>query len=115
MHEKEIAIELWNQILDKAQQQHFSNVTKIVIVLGNASGIEKQLLKQILIEDILPNTIASNSLLDIREEELTAQCNTCKTIIDATQMKTMFCPKCGSGDILILSGNDYFIKNIEGK
>jgi len=115
MHEHGIGRELWQVIEEKAKQNNLTKITKISIVIGQASGIEKDLLVHTIKDHIVPNTFASSAELEFIEEKLVAQCNICKTEIDTFQMKTMFCPKCGSSDIIILSGNDCFVKEIEGE
>ncbi len=115
MHEHGIGRQLWQVILEKAEQNNLTKITKISIVIGQASGIEKELLVHTMKDHIIPNTLASLAEIDFIEEKLTAVCNGCKTEIDASVMETMFCPKCGSSDIAILSGNDCFVKEIEGE
>ncbi|MFA7073980.1 MAG: hydrogenase maturation nickel metallochaperone HypA [Endomicrobiaceae bacterium] len=115
MHEHGIGRELWKVIEDKAKENNLAKITKISIVIGKASGIEKELLVHTMKDHIIPGTCASSAELEFIEENLTAQCNTCKENIDVSKMDTMFCPKCGSSDIIILSGNDCFVKSIEGE
>ena len=115
MHEHGIGRELWQVIEEKAKQNNLTKITKIIIVIGKASGIEKELLVHTMKDHIIPNTFASSAELEFIDEELVAQCNICREIIDTSKMETMFCPKCGSSDIIILSGNDCFVKSIEGE
>lgn len=115
MHEHGIGRELWKVIEDQAKQNNLIKITKISIVVGKASGIEKELLVHTMKDHIIPGTFANSAELEFINEDLTAQCNACKKNIDVSKMETMFCPECGSSDIIILSGNDCFVKSIEGE
>lgn len=115
MHEHGIGRELWTVIEEQAKQNNLTVITKITIVIGKASGIEKDLLVHTMKDHIIPGTIATGCELEFIDENLTAQCNNCKEKIEIHKMETIFCPKCNSGDISISSGNDVFVKSIEGE
>jgi hydrogenase nickel incorporation protein HypA/HybF len=115
MHEHGIGRELWAVIEEHIKQNNLKKITKISIVIGKASGIEKELLVHTMKDHIIPETIAKGCELEFVVEDLTALCNACHEKIEIHKMEAACCPKCGSGDISIIAGNDVFVKSIEGE
>ncbi len=115
MHELGIARDFWDVIIKTAKDNNLQKISKIVIVLGEASGIEEDFLRHSLLEHILPGTIAEKSKLVIEKETLTAKCRKCSKNITAEKVKGLSCPFCKSQDIEIVCGKDAYVKNIEGE
>ena len=66
MHEQDFCNKLWQIVLDKVQEQKLTKITKITIVLGDACGVNKKLLKDIFTNDyILKNQISQNAQLEM--------------------------------------------------
>ena len=115
MHELGIARDFWAVIKETARQNKIKTITKIVIVLGEASGIEEDFLRHSLAEHILPGTIGEKAELLIEKEVLAAKCRKCGEHITREKVKGLSCPKCGGSDLEIISGKDTYVKNIEGE
>ena len=115
MHELGIAKDLWAVILQQARQHNVSKITKIVISIGEASGIEKEFLEHSLKDHTLPGTIADKSELVFEMIPLAAKCRQCKSNITKEMMQKLECPVCKSADIEVVDGNTTYVKNIEGE
>ena len=115
MHELGIARDFWAVIKEAAGQNKLKKINKIVIVLGEASGIEEDFLRHSMKDHILPGTIGENAELVIKKEILAARCKKCEEQITREKVKGLSCPKCGGSDIEIISGKDTYVKNIEGE
>ena len=115
MHELGIAQDFWAVIKEQAAGNGLKNVSKIVIVLGEASGIEKDFLVHSLKDHILPGTIAAKAALEIIPERLKAKCGNCLKEITTVMITALNCPHCGSSDIEIVSGKETYVKSIEGE
>ncbi len=116
MHEHGIARDLWNVILAEAQKNNMTKITKITVVLGEASGIERDFLNHSFIDHIFKEyDIAKNAGIEYEIMPLSAQCNVCKADIAPSDMKNLRCPYCGSNDIKIISGHEVYVKDIEGE
>jgi Zn finger protein HypA/HybF involved in hydrogenase expression len=56
MHELGIAKDLLDIVLIKAKKNHLKKITKISLMLGEASSIEKDFLKHSLVDHLLSGT-----------------------------------------------------------
>ncbi len=114
MHELGIAKEFWSVISRRAADSGITKISKITIVLGEASGIEEEFLRHSLSDHILPGTIASEAELVLIKRPLLARCLGCSSEISKDTLKGLSCPRCGSSDIEIASGRETYVENIEG-
>jgi len=116
MHEHGIARDLWKLILSKAEENGLNKITKISIVLGEASGIEKDFLNHSFVDHIFPESeIAKAAKIDYVIEKLSAKCNVCGHEIKPSEMQKLVCPVCGSTNITVTGGRDVYISSIEGE
>jgi Zn finger protein HypA/HybF involved in hydrogenase expression len=76
MHELGIAQDFWKLIKQNAEANNLAQVTKIVIVLGEASGIEADFLRHSLRDHTLPGTIAEGAELVFVPKKLIARSKT---------------------------------------
>lgn len=116
MHEHGIARDLWKVILSEAEKNNLAKITKITVVLGTASGIEKDFLNHSFVDHIfVENAVAKDAVIEYEIVPLAAQCNLCLEEIRPSQMEYLTCPHCGANDIKIVSGHEVYVKNIEGE
>ena len=113
MHELGIAKDLLDIVLLKAKENNLKKITKISLMLGEASGIEEDFLKHSLVDHLLPGTIASGCRLEIIKEYVKAKCKKCSAEFLPKEM-IFDCPSCQSKEIEILSGKDVYVASIEG-
>jgi hydrogenase nickel incorporation protein HypA/HybF len=115
MHELGIAQDFWAIIKQEAAKSELKIISKIVIVLGEASGIEEDFLVHSLKDHTLPGTIADKAVLEIIKKPLSAKCKTCGKDITKDNMTEFNCPACKSTEIEIISGKETYVQNIEGE
>lgn len=115
MHELGIAEDLFHIVKDKAKENNLKAVTKIVVVVGEASGIEEDFLKHSLMDHIMPGTIAEKAELEITKEPLQARCVACGKEIDVQQNSSLECPDCGDDNLEITQGKNVYLQSIEGE
>jgi len=114
MHELGIAKELFEVIKKYAKENSLSKVTKIVIKVGIASGIDKDFLRHSFVDHILPGTIAENSSIEFDLEPVTLKCKNCNEIIQPEGNDFITCPKCKSHHMEIISGKQVYVESLEG-
>lgn len=114
MHELGIAKDLLDIVLLKARENHLKKITKISVMLGEASGIEEDFLRHSLVGHLLSGTIASGCRLEIVKENVKAKCKKCSAEFEPLEM-IFDCPSCQSKEIEILSGKDVYVASIEGE
>lgn len=115
MHELGIAQDFWSVAKSQAEQHGLKKITRITIVVGEASGFEIDFLRHSLKDHILPGTIGANAVLDFIAQPLEASCNQCGSRITKDSMMALNCPHCSSADIRITSGKDSYVQSIEGE
>ncbi|MGA2090448.1 MAG: hydrogenase maturation nickel metallochaperone HypA [Endomicrobiales bacterium] len=115
MHELALAQDLWKTILDNARTNNIGKISKISLILGEASGIEKDFLTHSLKDHVMPGTIAAEAILEITVKPLAATCKSCGAVITKEMMAVLACPRCGSQDIEIESGRETYVASIEGE
>lgn len=113
MHEIGIARDLWKKILEEAAKKRLSKISSVTIKLGEAAGIEKELLRHSLKDHIFPGTIAQGASLIIDDEPIKSKCYKCGCHITKNNMTGLACPKCGGIDIEIISGNKVYVERVE--
>jgi len=114
MHELGIARDLWAIIVHNAEHNHLKNITKIVIRVGEASGVEIDFLRHSLVDHILPGSIAAGAQVEIVPEQLAAKCAACGREITKDNISSLRCPGCGGLRIDIISGKEAYVQSIEG-
>ncbi len=115
MHELGIAQDFWAVIKEQAKLNGLKTVSKIVIILGEASGIDKDFLAHSFKDHILPGTFAAGAELEIVPKGLCAKCNSCGSEITTDMITALNCPRCKSSNIEIVSGKETYVQSIEGE
>lgn len=115
MHELSIAQDLFRIVEDKAKENNLTVVTKIVVVVGEASGIEEDFLRHSLMDHFMPGTIAQKAELEITTEPLQARCLACGKEINVQQSFSLRCPNCGDNNLEITQGKNVYLQTIEGE
>ena len=115
MHELGIAKDFWEVIQQQVKANNLKKVTKITLVIGEASGIEPDFLRHSLKDHTLPGTLAQDAELEFIAVPLSAKCRNCSLTIDTDTLVLLSCPNCSSADIEIVSGKETYIQSIEGE
>ena len=116
MHELGIAQDLFCIVEEKAKENNLKAITKIVVVVGEASGIVEDFLRHSLTDHLMPGSIAEKAELEITTESLQARCLACGIEIDSRQSSSLECPNCGDDNNLeITQGKNVYLQTIEGE
>jgi len=115
MHELGVAHDLFHIVEDKAKDSSLKAVTKIVVVVGEASGIEEDFLKHSLTDYFVPGTIAEKAEVQIVREKFEARCPACGREIDFWQAVSLSCTNCGNKNVEVTKGKTVYLQTIEGE
>ncbi len=115
MHELGVAQDLFRLVEDKAKENNLREVTRIVVIVGEAAGIEEDFLRHSLRDHVMPGTIAEKAELEITKEPLRAKCWACGKEINVQQSSTLECPACGDNNLEITRGKNVYLQSIEGE
>ncbi len=111
MHELAITQSILD-IAKKAADEHGAKQVKSVrIMLGEYSGVVPQCI-QYYFDVISKDTIAEGAFLDIRRLPVVIRCNACgkESRIDRLHVA---CPLCGSTDLKLIQGREFYIESLE--
>ena len=111
MHELAITQSILD-IAQKAAEEHGAKQVKSVrIMLGQYSGVVPQCI-QYYFDVISKDTIAEGAVLDIRRLPVVIRCNVCQkeSRIDRLHVS---CPLCGSTDLKLIQGREFYIESLE--
>ncbi len=115
MHELGMAQDLFRIVKKEAEKNNIKKVSKIVLKLGEASGIEEGFLRHSFVDHILPGSIAEGAELEIISETLGAKCKDCGKAIENKGEAVMKCSGCGSSRLEVVAGMKVFVESIEGE
>ncbi len=111
MHELSVAESIWNVLQDEIKKLGDVKLISVKIVIGELSGVVPDALDfylNLLKDDMgQPDTTFIYKYVPVK-----FQCQQCGHTF--TVDKPLFaCPKCGSSDVKIISGNEFYIDEIE--
>ena len=111
MHELAITQSILD-IAQKAAGEHGAKqVRSVRIMLGEYSGVVPQCI-QYYFDVISKGTIAQGAVLDIRRLPVVIRCSSCggERQIDRLHVS---CPLCGSTDLKLIQGREFYIESLE--
>jgi hydrogenase nickel incorporation protein HypA/HybF len=114
MHELPITGEILKIALKHAEMNNVRQVMAIHLQIGKLSDLEDEWIQRYF-DYLSKGTIAEGAKLKIERMPIMMQCRACSTSYnaDAEKMGNLVCPKCGGKDTTLLSGREYYIKNME--
>ena len=111
MHELGIVIEIVRVVDELAKEQGITAVDAIVLQIGELSPVVPK-----YIEECYPaavdGTFMENTKLEIEIMPGNGMCSNCSTVFNVLKSEGT-CPKCQSKSFDILSGRDFYIKEIK--
>jgi hydrogenase nickel insertion protein HypA len=115
MHELSIAQGLFKVILQEAKKNDIGSIARIIIRIGEASGLEEGFLRHSFVDHILPGTIAEKAKVEILPEALELKCKDCGKKLKGENKPAMKCCYCGSLNLEITGGMNVYVAGIEGE
>jgi hydrogenase nickel incorporation protein HypA/HybF len=113
MHELRIATDLCAIVLEAADREKLSKVTKVNISFGQMIQIVPDIFN-FAFRETIKDTIANDAIADIEILPVKMRCKGCSE--ESGFIENVFrCARCGSEDIDLIQGKELFIKSIEGE
>jgi len=111
MHELSVAESIWNILEDELKKLGSKKLISVKIVIGELSGVVPEALDFYL--NLLKDEKGHSETKFVYQfVPVRFQCSSCSHVF--TVDKPMFsCPQCGSTDVKIISGNEFYIEEIE--
>lgn len=114
MHELPVTESILKIVLAHAEKNDVRRVMTIGLQIGRLSDLEDEWMQRYF-NYVSRGTLAEGARLQIERMPIRLACNACAkihTVDDASQMDIP-CPHCGKIDVKLVSGREYFIKNME--
>ena len=111
MHELGMATELVAQVGEIARREGASRIARIEVSIGALSGVDREAFAfvfPIAAED----SLAAGAVLDIEEVPLVVECRACGASTKP-EYPFVLCAACASGDVAIVSGEEFRIIAME--
>ncbi len=114
MHELQVTERILDIVLKHAAGHEVSRIVRIHLRVGELSDLEDEWLQRYF-DYLSRETLAENAELAIEKVPIVMRCESCATSFEVKkdQLQKTLCPDCGESRFQLVSGREYFVKNIE--
>lgn len=116
MHELPITESILKIVLAHAEKNDVRQVVRIHLRIGKLSDLEDEWVQRYF-DYLSKGTLAEGAELKIERTPVRMQCSNCDTPyeVEIAAMGHTVCPACGEKNGTLISGREYFIKEMEVK
>jgi len=111
MHEYHIVEGVVKQILEKAKNSSAKKITCVTLIMGELSGLQEESIR-VYFDNLSKDNMLEGAELIIKPVKSKLKCKDCGTIFEH-EKSNFNCPKCCGLGILMNSGKEFYIDNIE--
>lgn len=111
MHELGVLLEVVEQVSKVAAENEVTRIGKLVLQVGELSSIIPKYMQKIY-PAAVDGTILEGSELEIEIIPGNGMCKQCSSVYNLLEERGI-CPQCGSKEFEMLSGKEFFIKEIQ--
>jgi len=114
MHELPITESILKIVLMHAKKNDVRQVMTIHLRVGRLSDLEDDWIQRYF-DFLSKGTLAEGAKLKIERTPIMLQCNACTASyeVEVANMGDAVCPGCGGKDSKLISGREYYIKDME--
>jgi hydrogenase nickel incorporation protein HypA/HybF len=114
MHELPVAERILNTALQHAAGSEVARILVIHLRIGELSDVEDEWLQRYF-DYLSRGTLAEDARLAIERAPIVLSCDSCccSFEIKKEELKHAGCPECGESRCRLISGREYFVKNME--
>jgi len=114
MHELPVTESILNIVLKHAEKNNVKKIMTIHLGVGELSDLEDEWMQKYF-NYLSKETPAENAKLNIERIPITMQCNECshEFTVKKEGLGKIQCPECKGEKCTLISGREYFIKNME--
>ena len=114
MHELQVTESILNIALKHATPANVTKIVKIHLEIGEMSDLENEWIQHYF-DYLAKDTLAEKAELVIKRLPIVLKCDACEHSfeINRQEIKDMACPECGNQKCSLVSGREYYIKNME--
>ena len=111
MHELGVLLEVVEQVSKVAAENEVTRIGKLVLQVGELSSMIPKYMQKIY-PAAVDGTILEGSELEIEIILGNGMCKQCSSVYNLLEERGI-CPQCGSKEFEMLSGKEFFIKEIQ--
>ena len=114
MHELPVTESILKVVLKHAEMNRVRQVMAIHLQVGKLSDLEDEWIQRYF-DYLSKGTLAQGAKLKIERMPIMIKCDACAASYeaDATKLGDLVCPSCGEKGGTLLSGREYYIKDME--
>lgn len=113
MHEVSIALAMVDELMNIARKNNAQKITAVKLKIGKMSGIVTDSLKFAFDAVKLDQPLLCDAEIFIDEIPLVYRCNDCSHQFGTDDIYFPSCPSCSSYNLMIISGEEQHIENVE--
>jgi hydrogenase nickel incorporation protein HypA/HybF len=114
MHELPVIESILKIVLKHTEKNSVRQVVAIHLQIGKLSDLEDEWIQRYF-DYLSKGTVAEGAKLKIERMPIMVQCSACSTSYEAeaANLGELVCPACGGKNITLVSGREYYIKDME--
>ncbi|MGD0274622.1 MAG: hydrogenase maturation nickel metallochaperone HypA [Syntrophales bacterium] len=114
MHELAVTESILNVVLKHANSNKVTKVVGINLRIGELSDLQNEWVQRYF-DYLSKGTLAEGALLKIERSPIVFKCQSCGSEFQTSfgPGKDVSCPQCGSTNVTLIRGREFFIKDIE--
>jgi len=114
MHELPVTESILDIVLKHAQKNDVKKILTIYLGVGELSDLEDEWMQKYF-EYLSKDTLAKDATLRIERIPITMKCTSCSNefTVKKNDLGSIQCPKCNELKCTLISGKEYYIKNME--
>ncbi|WP_027624750.1 hydrogenase maturation nickel metallochaperone HypA [Clostridium lundense] len=113
MHELSLTESIVKICSEEALKNNLKRIEEIRLKVGELSGIVPDCI-QYYFNIISKDTVLKGAVIKVEKIPMEIQCKDCNNICTVNKIN-FCCPNCGSFNIKILKGNEFYIDSIKGE
>ena len=116
MHELPITESILNIVLKHARANDVRKVKAIHLRIGRLSDLEDEWIQRYF-DYLSKGTLAEGAKIEVERTPIVMKCNACSASYEweASKMGEVVCPDCGGKSCTLISGREYYIKEMEAE
>ena len=114
MHELQVTERILSIVLNHAERNGVTKVMSINLRIGELSDLENEWIQHYF-DYLAKESVAAGAKLVIERVPVVMRCDECDHSfeVDIKEIKEIKCPECESKTCTLVSGKDYYIKDME--
>ncbi len=116
MHELPVTQSILDVVLRHASANNVTKIHTINLAVGEMSDLEDEWIQRYF-DYLSKDTVAQGARLKIERIPVVLRCEACAESfqVDIKQMEDIVCPSCGEKKFALISGREYYIRNMEAE